>query len=79
LLKGLEGADEQQQQAIQAQQQAQQQQAIQNADLQNAAVAAEVEKDGADTGLKRAQAAKTEQEAMQVAIENDQLQRGIKL
>jgi len=79
LLRGIEGQNEQQQRQLQAQQEAQQQQQLANMQLQNEAVAAEVEKDGADSALKRAQAAKTQQEAVQTSIENDQLQQGIKL
>lgn len=79
LLKAIEGQNEQQQQQIAAQQEGQQQIAIANQQLQNEAVAAEVEKDGADSALKRAQAAKTQEEAIQTSIENDQLAQGIKL
>ncbi|MEE8208716.1 MAG: hypothetical protein V3T88_07195 [Nitrosomonadaceae bacterium] len=79
LLRDIEGKDEAAQQQIAQQAQAQQatDQAFQQ--LQVEAVSAEVEKDGADSMLKQAQAAKTQQEAIQTEIENEQLQRGVKL
>ncbi|MEE8208850.1 MAG: hypothetical protein V3T88_07875 [Nitrosomonadaceae bacterium] len=79
ILAGLKGKDEAAQQQLAQQAEAQQatDQAFQQ--LQVEAVSAEVEKDGADSMLKQAQAAKTQQEAIQTGIENEQLQRGVKL
>ena len=79
LLKDIEGKDEaaQQQLAQQAEAQAQKQAAFDQ--LQTEAVAAAVEKDGADSQLKQSQSAKTQQETIQTSIENEQLRQGIKL
>ncbi len=79
LLRDLEGKDQASKEQVKAQQEAQNAAAQATNQLQTEAVAAEVEKDGADTKLKLSQAAKTEQEAIQTSIENSQLEQGIKL
>ena len=79
ILAGMKGKTEQEQAAIAAQQEAQTQEAQRLQALQTEAVAAAAEKDGASAQNQAAQAIKNQEEAIQTSIENDQLQRGIKL